>query len=267
MSSISSIDLLLVDDDPDGADLAATFLERTDDRFSVDVMTHVVGALENFTGEVDCIVSDYDMPGQNGVDFLREIRADHPDIPFILFTGKGSEEVASEAISAGVTDYLQKGPHTEQYELLANRIANAVSKHRAERRAAETERRYAALFEHTNDAVAWTEFDGTTPIIKEVNPVFEELFVSDGEDIDGRDLDEIVASGERIDEARETSRQAKHDQLLSAEVVRDTTAGPRHFRWQMVPVTDPVSGTIDAGFAVYTDITGRETHTTESFKS
>jgi PAS domain S-box-containing protein len=65
---------------------------------------------------------------------LQAVRADHPDLPFILFTGKGSEEIASEAISAGVTDYLQKGGGFDRYEMLANRIENAVEARRASRR-------------------------------------------------------------------------------------------------------------------------------------
>jgi PAS domain S-box-containing protein len=71
------------------------------------------------------------MPNQNGIEFLRSVREIYPDLPFILFTGKGSEEVASEAISAGVSDYLQKESGTDQYTVLANRIANLVSQYRA----------------------------------------------------------------------------------------------------------------------------------------
>lgn len=76
--------------------------------------------------EFDCVVSAHEMPGRNGIEFLELVREEYPDLPFVLFTGKGSEAVASDAISAGVTDYLQKGSGTEQYELLANRIVNAV---------------------------------------------------------------------------------------------------------------------------------------------
>ncbi len=52
---------------------------------------------------------------QDGIEFLEAVREGHRDLPFILYTGKGSEEVASDAISAGVTDYLQKGSGTDQY--------------------------------------------------------------------------------------------------------------------------------------------------------
>jgi CheY-like chemotaxis protein len=106
----STIRILHVDDDPDFAETAAALVEQIDDRFDVETATSVGEGLDRLTdADFDCVVSDYDMPGQNGIEFLETVRADNPDLPFILYTGKGSEEVASDAISAGVTDYLQKG--------------------------------------------------------------------------------------------------------------------------------------------------------------
>jgi PAS domain S-box-containing protein len=126
--------VLHVDDEPDLATMVATFLEREDDRITVRTATSAGEGLDLLADhDVDCIVSDYDMPGQSGVEFLESVRGEYPDLPFILYTGKGSEEVASDAVSAGVTDYLQKGFGTEQYELLANRVANAVTEYRTRR--------------------------------------------------------------------------------------------------------------------------------------
>jgi DNA-binding NarL/FixJ family response regulator len=126
-----SITVRHVDDDPE---LAATFLERNSDILCVVTETSADDALARLeTDGIDCVVSDYDMPGRNGLDLLRTVREQYPDLPFLLFTGKGSDEIASDAISAGVTDYLQKGGGTAQYAVLANRIENAVTKHDAER--------------------------------------------------------------------------------------------------------------------------------------
>lgn len=132
-SAIDAIQVLHVDDDPDFTDLAATFLKDEDARFEIQTTTSPQEGLEHLrNSDVDCIVSDYEMPRQTGISFLETVREDHSDLPFILFTGKGSEEIASEAISAGVTDYMQKQRGTDQYTVLANRIRNAVAKHRAE---------------------------------------------------------------------------------------------------------------------------------------
>ena len=80
-------------------------------------------------------------------------REDHPDLPFILFTGKGSEEVASEAITAGVSDYLNKGSGTDQYVLLANRIENLASRYRTERELQQSTERMRKLYGGITDAI------------------------------------------------------------------------------------------------------------------
>lgn len=128
-----SVEVLHVDDEPSFTDLAKTYLERVDEHFSVTRVSTTVEALNQLEdADFDCIISDYEMPTTNGIEFLEIVRTQYPDLPFILYTGKGSEEVASEAIAAGVTDYMQKGSGTEQYEVLANRVRNAVEKYRAQ---------------------------------------------------------------------------------------------------------------------------------------
>ena len=135
------IRVLHVDDDPGITDVVGAFLERENDRISVDSEQTVADARSHLEdGGVDCVVSDHDMPGQNGIEFLEAVRETNPELPFILYTGKGSEAVASDAIAAGVTDYLQKQSGTEQYEILANRVQNAVEQYRASQRASNLAR-------------------------------------------------------------------------------------------------------------------------------
>ncbi|PSP89886.1 hybrid sensor histidine kinase/response regulator, partial [Halobacteriales archaeon QS_4_69_34] len=115
ISMKNTVKVLHVDDDSLFTDVAAELLEREDDRIEMVYETNVSDALHRLEkDQIDCIVSDYDMPGRNGVEFLETVRERYTKLPFILFTGKGSEEVASEAISAGVSEYLQKESATEQ---------------------------------------------------------------------------------------------------------------------------------------------------------
>jgi PAS domain S-box-containing protein len=127
------ISVLHVDDEPGVAETAAEFLRHESDGFSVETAASASEGLDRLAAAAfDCVVSDYDMPKMNGIEFLETVRATYPDLPFVLFTGKGSEEIASEAVSVGVSDYLQKRGGTERYTLLANRIENLVAQHRAE---------------------------------------------------------------------------------------------------------------------------------------
>ncbi|WP_336002328.1 PAS domain S-box protein [Halorientalis halophila] len=171
----STIRVLHVDDDRELAALTTDYLERADDRIVTETAPSASDALSVLDDHaVDCIVSDHDMPGMNGLEFLDAVRADYPDLPFILFTGKGSEEIASEAISAGVSDYLQKKPGTEQYELLANRIGNAVEQRRAASAVERAEQRLRELAENSNDAL-WM-YSGDWEEIEFVNSAYEEIW-------------------------------------------------------------------------------------------
>ncbi len=131
---VEQISVLHVDDEPELAETVATFLERADKRFSVRTASSAEEGLQELTDTVDCVISDYEMPGMDGIEFLRAVRETYPDLPFILFTSRGSEAIASDAISADVTDYLRKRPDTEQYELLATQVDSAVGQYHAERK-------------------------------------------------------------------------------------------------------------------------------------
>lgn len=154
MSATSgNIHVLHVDDEPDFADMAAEFIRRQSERLDVETLTSANEAIDRVCeSKVHCIVSDFDMPGQNGIEFLEAVRERCPNLPFILFTGKGSEDIASEAISSGVTDYLQKGSGTGQYDVLANRIINSVENHRAQNELERQNEAFDAFLDIVNEA-------------------------------------------------------------------------------------------------------------------
>jgi len=180
--SIDKINVLHVDDGLDFAEMAAEFIERHDERIDIQTASSVSEGLDRLVeNKFDCIVSDYDMPGKGGIEFLEAVRESHPEVPFILFTGKGSEEVASEAISAGVTDYLQKGSGTSRYEILVNRITNAVERRRTRKEVARTEQRLRTIAENTTD-VLWM-FSADWDELLFINSPYEEIW--------GRSINEL----------------------------------------------------------------------------
>ena len=161
MTATAGIDVLHVDDEPDFADLTAEFLEKIDGGIAVHTETHPEDGLDALADrDIDCVVSDHDMPGWDGIEFLEAVRERYPDLPFVLYTGKGSETVASEAISAGVTDYLQKGTGTDQYDLLANRIRNAVAARRAEADAEQRRHRLEQILKTVPSCVVQLDPEG-----------------------------------------------------------------------------------------------------------
>jgi len=145
-STGSPVRVLLVDDDEDVATTAASFLELERDDIEVVTATAASEGLDVLARQrIDCVVSDYEMPGADGLTFLDRVRADHGELPFILFTGEGSEKLASETIAAGVTEYVRKDGGTDQYALLANRIDRAVESHRSQSLLADRTRRLETL--------------------------------------------------------------------------------------------------------------------------
>src|SRR6056297_3239217 len=92
--------VLHVDDDQSLIDVTATFLTQEDDRFVVEGATSGVEGLDRLDDDVDCVISDYEMPEMDGLEFLEAVREQWSTLPFILFTAKGSD-VVSDAISAG----------------------------------------------------------------------------------------------------------------------------------------------------------------------
>jgi PAS domain S-box-containing protein len=186
-TSRQQIRILHVDDEPDFADLTETFLEQEDDRFTVETAASADDGLEELGDRPpDCIVSDYNMPGKDGLEFLQAVRDEYPNLPFILFTGRGTEEVASDAISAGATDYLRKGSGTGQYSLLANRILNAVTQYRSEARFRETRKEYAAVFENAKNGLLLVDIEGSQFRYGQCNPRATELIGQEEADIVGR---------------------------------------------------------------------------------
>ena len=188
--SPGEIRVLHVDDEPDFADLTATFLEREDDRFAVDIATSVsAGKKQLAQRQFDCVVSDYDMPSATGIEFLRSVREDDPDLPFILFTGKGSEEVASDAISAGVTDYLQKEGGADQYAVLANRITNAVEHRRAQKRVERSEQRLREIVDALPHLLYVVDRDGNYLLANEALAAFHNTTVAE---IEGANVVDVL---------------------------------------------------------------------------
>jgi CheY-like chemotaxis protein len=126
------ISILYVDDDPLLLEVGKRFLEKSG-AFHVDILDSAPEALKRIrTTRYDAIISDYQMPQMDGITFLKAVRVQYPNLPFIIFTGKGREEIVIEALNNGADHYLQKGGDPKaQFAELKHNVERAVERKRA----------------------------------------------------------------------------------------------------------------------------------------
>ncbi|QXO94600.1 PAS domain S-box protein [Methanospirillum purgamenti] len=198
------ITLLYVDDEPDLLMIGKIFLERTGG-FQVDTMTSAEEAIKiQLNQTYDAIVSDYQMPGMDGIEFLKVVRNSYGDVPFILFTGRGREEVVIEAINNGADFYLQKGGETKsQFAELSHKIKQAVRRRRAENdrqkqfeelietkeALQESESKFRAIVETTPDVIWEIDLDG---IFTYISPRSEDIIGYTPDEVIGKSYNSIL---------------------------------------------------------------------------
>lgn len=210
--------VLHVDDESEFTELVTTFLQREDDRFEIVQATSASNGLDKLSEQAfDCVISDYDMPSCNGIEFLKKVRAEYPDLPFILFTGKGTEEIASDAISAGVTDYLQKQLCTDCYTVLANTVSNAIEHYQSIQAVKRRDRKLREVIERVTDAIVEVDSNWRFTL---VNKQAEELYEMDEESLLGRDFWEVFS------EALDTRFEEEYRQIMDT---REPTSFVEYF--------------------------------------
>jgi len=131
--------------------------------FEVDYATSVSEALKKMEQQnYAVVVSDYEMPVKNGLDFLRELREQRDDIPFILFTGRGREEVVVKALNLGAECYINKNgsPQTVYCEL-ADAITTTVERKKSKQLLIESDIKYRTLVEKSLQGILITQ---TSPL-------------------------------------------------------------------------------------------------------
>ncbi len=177
--------VLLIDDEEGIRHQAKLFLERIYGRLDVSTVASASEALDRLSDEYFAVVvSDYQMPRMNGIDLLKELRDRGDDIPFIIFTGKGREEVAMEALNLGADAYIQKGGDVKsQYTHLASTIEQIVEKKRAESELVKSEKEKSIILDSLSEhvihlspelRVIWSNKEANNYIEKKVGDVVGE---------------------------------------------------------------------------------------------
>ncbi|MHA2024147.1 MAG: PAS domain-containing protein, partial [Candidatus Thorarchaeota archaeon] len=143
-------------------------------------------------GDYDCVLSDYQMPIMNGIQLATHIRT-FSNIPIILYTGQGSEEVAEQAFTAGINDYIRKEFGHGHIIDLVNHIKNVVERKRSEYKHILSEKRFNTLFNGMQDCVAvyQADEDGNDFVFVDFNQSAASVDKLSREDVLGRKVTEV----------------------------------------------------------------------------
>jgi PAS domain S-box-containing protein len=153
--------VLYIDDEPALLDIGRLFLERSGN-LSVDTALSAAEAITRMeTGKYDGIISDYQMPGMDGIELLKYIRTHFGDLPFILFTGRGREEVVIEALNSGADSYLQKGGDpVSQFAELEHKTRIAIERKQTRDELRESRQQMADVINFLPDATFAIDLEG-----------------------------------------------------------------------------------------------------------
>ena len=175
--------ILCVDDEPAFLELTRSYLSKYGSH-EIDIAESAEAALGKISSrKYDVIISDYQMPVMDGLELLKLLRGKGDDTPFIIFTGKGRQEVVIDALNLGANFYIQKGTDTKAlYAVLSNTIEVLVGRRVAEHRLIESEERYRGIFENSGSAMIVADPDGRIVL---ANREFEVLTGLKKADVEG----------------------------------------------------------------------------------
>lgn len=138
--------ILLIDDNPDDRLLAIRELNRAFDDLIIEQIAEASAyELAIAAGSFDLVVTDYKLRWNDGISVLRAIKARYSTVPVVMFTNSGDEEVAVEAMKAGLDDYVIKSP--KHYFRLPIAVRSALKRARDRTALKQAETRYSELFE------------------------------------------------------------------------------------------------------------------------
>jgi len=212
------IRVLLVDDETSLLKISKQCLEM-DAPLQVDTATSVKEAFQKLDVlKYDVIVSDYQMPIKDGLEFLKELREKGDSTPFIIFTGRGREDVAIRALNLRANRYLNKLGETETvYSELARSITEAAQTKKAEETLKERERKFRELIDRLPGKVFEGVLAGNPEaavylgrdfLIQDINRKFRELFGYSLEEVKGKNLDDLIVPNDKMQEAHNLNDQA-----------------------------------------------------------
>ena len=149
-----SLRVLIVDDNPDDRALVRRALRREYPNLIPTEPTNAA-SFEQWLGEgqFDLVITDYQLQWTNGLDILRAVKARWPEVPVVMYTATGNEEIAVEAMKNGLADYVLK----HRVERLPTSVALALRQAHQQKALAEAQKAQAELLVREQSARAEAE--------------------------------------------------------------------------------------------------------------
>lgn len=142
-----SVKTLLVDDDKSLLEQGEKFIQKIDQEIELFTARSAEKGFDILNeNSIQVIVSDYQMPDIDGLEFLKKVRENGHDIPFIILTGKGKEEIVMEALNNGADGYLKKeGDVRALWKLVSRAIHREYERWKTEKQFEENKRKIEDL--------------------------------------------------------------------------------------------------------------------------
>ena len=257
-SAEEDISVLLVDDNEQWVELLSDDLER-EGAFSTVTVLNANEALLTLRErpDIECIVADYRMPEIDGLQLLTRVREEWGNLPFILLTGMGSEDIASQAIREGVSDYFRKDPRTNEVPLLANRIEQAVDQARLRDNLKASEERYRTITEQVAEGITVLQ-DG---LIQFCNERLIALTGYSREHLEGAVfVDDLVVASERsaVERTIRGASPGESDDTYHATRIRRHAAKPLDIEYSVRRLPLDENDSVILSIRDVTDIRARE---------
>jgi PAS domain S-box-containing protein len=224
----SELRILVVDDDDTDLRAVRRYLHRAYSSATLDEARSAADALNQIAARrYDCLLLDYYLPDAHDLSLVRRIQAAAPELPIIMFTGRGDEDMAVELMKAGVADYIPKASITTERLAAGVRYAVALAQAAVKRRHAEaelraSEERLRRSLDIETVGILFFDIEGA---ITDANDAFLRMAGLSREDIEAGRVrwDELTPpewmpqSLEAIEEFKTTGRTTSHEKECSGK--------------------------------------------------
>ncbi len=246
------IRVLHVDDEPALLKVAKQCLEMQGP-FHMDNACSVEEALAKLQKEqYDAVISDYQMPGKDGLMFLKELRQKGNGIPFVIFTGRGKEEVAVKAWNLGADHYVNKNGDPEiVFCELAHCLQSSVEKHAAEVRTRETILRLQTICQNAVEGISYVSNEENLVF---VNKAFADILGCEQDQLTGMNLRKFVDDKSWAKIRSETERRRQGEASRYEVMFRRSDGTVRNVLISGAPLLDP-DGQFAGTVGIVLDIT------------